>query len=280
MKNFSFRHRISFGLTLTLLSSGASNLLGAFSNDTKLPGPKSPYTQILLKAHKDWATLQAHIPAEEADPLTIRCIETPGEEFYVGLEQHMTVAAPMESVDKVISDLDNYKNLFPGFEDVKIIEKNENLWTSEWEQIIPVFFIPNIKYQMSYLIDHSQKDRSFYRYQLKESGNIYHFDGLIVLERVNTKRTKYTEFDFYNANYGPLKVFAPSSIWKDGVHDLVQSDFAVKLKSENPDWDYAKIKKQSETLADAFPIEPALKNKVQVFPWGETTDQKLSPVPK
>ena len=225
---------------------------------TTLRGPASVYTHLMIDLVKHWPPKRLKL-AEASEIPTLTCLSTENEKYYVGVEHFLKIQAPLERVFAVVSDVDHYQSLFPGFEQVKILEQNQNLWTILWEQTIPVFFIPNVKYETYYLIQR-EKNRTFIRMQLKNSTKINHTDGLITLES-RGGATLYTEYDFFDADYGILKTLAPGRIWKDPVEAMFLSDLAVRFKSENPGLSYADITKKTKAVLAKFPLEAILKKR-------------------
>ena len=66
------------------------------------------------------------------------------------------------------------------------IDSNGNLWVTAWEQRVPVFFVPNVKYEMYYLVHQSSADHRSYRYQLKDSKDLIKSDGVILIDRAKS----------------------------------------------------------------------------------------------
>jgi hypothetical protein len=110
-------------------------------------------------------------------------------------------------------------------------------------------------------MDHSNSSRVLYRYQLKNSSSLKASDGIIVLEATSPSQTRLTEIDFFDADYGILKVLAPGKIWSDSIHDIYISDMAVKLKAEHNDWSYESIAKQAKESAEHFPFEEVIEKR-------------------
>lgn len=238
----------------------------------KLEGPESQYTGYLLKLIQSWPTqnqnLPKTIPGNEKNPVQLQCIETPGNSDYIGIQQFMVVNAAIQKVEAILDDINHYQDIFPDFDDIHIISRDENKILTYWEQHIPLFFVPNVKYQVHYLWDKSSADRKMYRYQLKESKSLKKSDGLIVIERdssasVSAPRTRYFEYDFYDADWGILKTIAPDRIWTESVEGVYRSDVAIKLKAENPSWDAKRIVEESKKLLEAFPVKNAIESKVE-----------------
>jgi hypothetical protein len=194
------------------------------------------------------------IPTGNPDPdlVQLTCLETPGQRFYIGVAQSVLIKAPLEEVTKVVDDIDHYSELFPGFADVKIVSHDQNKLLTSWEQRIPVFFIPNVKYKMVYQVSQPDADRRIYAYQLEQSGTLKESDGFIVLERLPNQATQYIELDFFDANWGVVETFAPGRIWSDSVDGFFLSDLGIKLKAENPSWTHKKAREAADKIKEAI----------------------------
>ena len=257
--------------TLTSTSSSTPSLAAVsapylHSIYEKLDGPQSVYTPYILGLIRGSISQEWNLALNRENAVELQCIETPNNPFYIGLKQNLIIYSSLSAVEAVLDDVGHYKDLFPDFEDVHVAAKDGNKWVVSWEQKIPVFFIPNIKYEVFYLVDKSLPGRRVYRYQFKGGDNLKYNDGVIVIE--NDPRgtsvspmTRYTEYDFYDADWGILKTVAPGKIWKRSVGDIFLSDIAIKLKAENPDWSYEKIKEESEKSLGRFPLERVIGKK-------------------
>lgn len=231
-------------LALLTLSATASQ---KYPLTTPLSGPQSLYTRKVLDLLLKWPETKKHlIQPEKPNGLAIRCLKTPENDLYIGLEQVMHVSASLERVEAVLDDVNNYARLFFGFKDVRIVSRDDNRWTISWEQEVPFFFVPNVKYDTFYLVDSSQPGRKFYRYKLKESGQLKFSDGAIIVETESNGGTLFAEFDYFEADWGILKVLGVKKIWRESIESIVLSDFAIKLKAEHPDWDYERVKDASK----------------------------------
>jgi hypothetical protein len=235
--------------------------------DEKLEGPASIYTPEIVRLIRQWPPkgLDDSFKSDE-NPVKLQCIETPGNPYYIGLRQQMRVDAPLSRVEAILDDIDRYQHLFPGYDDIHIVSSSGNKFLTFWEQHIPVFFVPNVKYQVTYLMDKSSPHLKVYRYQLKESEHLKASDGLIVIEsetdpKTLVQRTRYTEFDFFDADWGILKTLAPEKIWKESVEGIYLSDLAIKLKAEHPEWDSREISEKGRKLLEANPVEKFIQSK-------------------
>ena len=236
----------------------------------KLSESTSPYTNYIIDLIQNWSSRRLHLTdSPDSNPVLLQCITTDENQYYIGLAQQMQIEAPLSEVEKVLDNFSDYNKLFPSFSKVEVIAKDHNLLTTYWEQTIPIFFISNISYQLFYIMDKHQQNRKIYRYQLKESKTLKANDGFIILEGLPSgegkkARTQYYELDFYDAEWGALKTFAPGRIWKDSVEGIYLSDLAIKLRSENPTWSYQKVEEEAKKILNSFPVDRALKRKLKL----------------
>src|SRR5205814_554174 len=122
--------------------------------------------------------------------------------------------------------------------------------------------LPNVKYEVVYLLDKPQADRKIYRYKLqKENSAIKTSDGVIVIEALDKNKVRFIEYDFVDAYWGIVKTMAPSRIWKDSVESFFLSDIAIKLKAENPTWTNEKTVDEAKEALKTFPIDKVLKER-------------------
>lgn len=254
-------------LTLSELSASQSSS-DKYPIDAKLDGPITIYTDYLIDAAQTWPNRRAEFVApKDGNPVGLHCIETPGHPDVIGVRQTMVVNAPLSQVEAVLDDINHYQDLFPGYADIHIVSQEENKLVSYWEQHIPLFFVPNVKYEMNYLLNKGSKARKIYRYQLKQSKSLKSSDGLIVIESDSSnssqERTYFYEYDFFDADWGVLKTIAPSRIWNDSIEGIYLSDVAIKLKAENPKWTYEKIVEEGKKFLEQYPVKQVIEQKSQ-----------------
>jgi hypothetical protein len=216
----------------------------------KLPGIESVPSTYLIELLKDWPKKDPFKPSPAPSPgLQIVCLETPGNSLYFGAEQVMQVRAPLSRVAQIIDDFSEYPALFDG-----LLSQNGNLLVVASEQHIPIPFVPNEKSEMYYLVNEPSSSRRVYRYQLKSSNHMKANDGLIILEKKSDSLTSYTEFDFWDADWGVAKALGAEKIWKDNLEGLYQSDLAILLRAEHLDWNDEKVMNESKALLKTMPI--------------------------
>lgn len=205
---------------------------------TELGGVRTEYTDFVLK------TATESQKAEEN--FQLRCFQNPKNDLYIGVEQRVRIHAALSAVDAVLSDFDHLKDLFPGYKDIHLVSKTENRFLTYWEQRVPLFFVPNVKYEMIYLVDRSMPTRVVYRYQLKESGTLKASDGFISIRKEDDTHTDFVEYDFFDAEWGAAQILGKTKIWSDAVEGLYLSDLATQLKAENENWSHQKAKNEAE----------------------------------
>jgi hypothetical protein len=206
--------------------------------DQPLDGPDSVYTAALADILVRWPASRPRAGVTETLQLT--CVANPSDDRYIGMVQQMTVAASLSEVEQVLDDVPRYKELFPGVVDVHVRpgSRNGNRYVTVWEQAVPVFFLPKVTYELANLVDKSNPGARIYRYKLLRAGSMLASDGMVVLEELGPESTRFTEFDFFNAKWGPLPV---SAVWRESLRGAYVSDMAIKLHAENPRWNSARV---------------------------------------
>jgi hypothetical protein len=236
---------------IVAIVAGAARADAPHPLDEDLGGPRSRYAEALLRVAR-WGGAPLSDPGAPA-PLRLTCVRTPGDAKYVGIVQRMDVAAPLAEVMAVLEDIAHYREMFPGLVDARVVpgSRDGNRYVTAWEQRVPVFFLPNVRYELTYLLARTSADRVVYRYRLARSRDLTNSDGLVVLERVGPARTRFTEYDFFNARWG----FLPErTVWRESLRGAYASDMAVKLRAEHPTWSFARISREAERLrAEAEP---------------------------
>ena len=243
--------------SLLLLVASAENGPGKNS----LGGVKSLYTE-KLQEHLNQVLSEAPKVPVDAQEIWLECYKTEGDPLYIGVRQKLVVDSPLKRVAEVVEDIETYKDIFPGFEKIKIESKANSRWITYWEQKVPIPFVPNVKYRMIYEIGEAKENSRTYRYQLLEKSSLTLSDGFIILQAIGADQTLYTEVDFFNAEWGAAKIFGQRRIWTDAVEGLVLSDLAIKLKSAHPEWDGRKIKKAAEKSLQSKWIKDCVSNQV------------------
>ncbi len=229
----------------------------AYAIDQELAGPTSRYTPAIIRLIRSWSLRPAEVSSLDSNPVQMKCVETPGNERFVGVEQRMTIAAPLAKVAAVLDDFEHYKDLSPGFKDIHVISRDRNKTQTFWERYIPYFFMPNMKYSVTYLSDRSVASRVIYRYQLKESEHLRSADGLIVIEsrgRTADAPTQFTRYDYLDPSQGVFATAPADTIWQNSLEDIFLSSAGIRLKAEHDSWTYEKITLRAKNWLEEFPV--------------------------
>jgi hypothetical protein len=239
--------RVRNVLLMLVLAAGAARARAGerHAPDEDLGGPVSRYADALRIV-----AVRGEVPAEAApgaSALHLTCVATPGDGKYVGIVQRMEIGAPLAEVEAILADVPHYKDLFPGLVDVREVpgSRDGNRYVTAWEQRVPVFFIPNTRYELTYLVSRVGEGRTVYRYRLARSGDLTNSDGIVVLEAAGPGRTRFTAYDFFNARWG---VVPEGAVWRESLRGSFESDLAIKLKAEHPGWSYPEIAAEAERL--------------------------------
>jgi hypothetical protein len=240
-----------------LIGCIAAASLGAGPSTERLDGSESAYTERLARILMRWPP--SRNDADSSAPVQLTCIATADAESYVGILRRAMVRAPIGVVESVLDDVAHYKDLLPGTVDVRVVpgSRQGNRFATAWEQRIPVFFLPNVTYELSHLVDKTRPGLSVYRYQLIHSETLVASDGMVVLESAGPNATRFTEYGFFDVRPSPLPA---SVVWRESVRGAFIANVAIKLKAENPAWSYPRIAAEAERLAglEADRIEQCL----------------------
>lgn len=241
--------------TLLLLYAGAEN--GPSKNS--LGGVQSLYTEKLSSLMSRMISEEVRVPVG-AQEIWLQCYKTEADPLYIGVRQQLRIGSSLKRLAKVVDDIEAYKDIFPGFSKIKIESKDGSRWSTFWEQIVPIPFVPNVKYRMLYEVGDLKEKYRTYRYQLAEKSSLTYSDGFIILQSIGENETLYTEYDFFNADWGAAKIFGQKRIWIDSIEGLVLSDLAIKFRSINPEWDAKQVKKSAKNATDSKLIKECYSN--------------------
>lgn len=210
----------------------ASTLL---SSTTRAEFVISPYTDVIEKiSEKDVEGFLKKYNLNQSGNIDLTCLETTGSKLYIGLWHSLTINSGLKDATSVLEDFEKYPEVFEGIENSKVKTSDSDRWLVEFENKAPVFFLPNIHYQMEYKV-FPVANGKLYKYHLSglyPQKNITFSDGLILLKEENGT-TKFYELDFFSANWGIVGKIAGKNIWSDSVEELVRSDYELKFKAEN-----------------------------------------------
>ena len=114
-----------------------------------LGGVKGKYSDWLdeLLRSKSYEALVKDPSPQNPEPVTVTCLDTPGDKYYIGVVQNMRVKASLEKLRAVVEDFGSYDQLFPDYAKINVVSREGNRVLTFWENKIPVFFIPNVRYR-------------------------------------------------------------------------------------------------------------------------------------
>ena len=234
--------------SLLLLLSGVLSAAHAFvSADEALEGHDSPYSGWVAHVLRHW-------PASSPQPtgsasLKMTCISTPSDSGYVGMLQQMIISAPLAAVESVLDDIPHYKDIFPGVVDARVLHGSSSgdRFVTAWEQRVPVFFLPNVNFELAHVVDRTVAGMRAYRYKLRKGSAVVASDGIAVLESLGANVTRFTAYDFLNARWGLLP---SSAVWRESLRGTFVTDIAIRLRAENPGWTGKRVADESTRHAE------------------------------
>lgn len=247
-----------------------------------LDGIDSIYSDYLRQVAQRWVSPRPNVVEHTLDvgsdptagALALTCVSTPGSDRYVGMVQRQRIRATLATVESVLDDVEHFKDLFPGTVSVHVLpgslQRTDGTaqvrrFDTAWVQRAPVFFLPEIRYELSHLVEKTES-RAFYRYKLRRGDRLVQSDGLVVLEALDAGTTQFTEYDFFDAHWGPL---GTGMVWHESLQAAVQSDLAVRIKAEHPNWPGEQVaseakretathgEKEERCFAERQPLGPA-----------------------
>ena len=192
------------------------------------------------------------------------CLSTSDKPFLIGMLHQVLINASIDKVISVFEDFENYSKIFKDLKRVNIIEKRgQQEFVVEYESIIPIPFVSNSIYQLHYFgkVEEKPQLQTTYRFELIKGNDLKSLDGIIVIKKIGSTETLYQELDFLDADWGIAKTFAAKSIWRDTVTSAIESDFGLKIKSENPKMESKEIIKQSRFSVESKKIQNCLDQK-------------------
>lgn len=236
------------------IQSARAEVSSPFPVTSKMDGTRSLYTPQMEQLMESWPKGRDFCHAQTL-PLEVQTIgvRTPDRPYYVGFKKCMVIHAPLKQVVAVKDDVPHYLDLFPGFRTIKKISEDQNRMTLQWERDIGVFFVPNIVYRVNYVREVSDT-RAVYRWQFLDGDRILFSDGVEVLESLTPTTTLFSNYEFFEADYGiglfGLKAMSSDGVWDESRKGSYRSIFAIRFKAEHPDWDYERVRQESEALAE------------------------------
>lgn len=264
----------------TLLHPRLPLLLGALL--AALPGrageaPVGRYQAFVDELQASWPALDQ--PGPEEPGLALTCFSTPGEPRYVGVRQEMVIQAGLAAVAAILDDISGYAALYPDCVSVTVVpgSRSGDSYRTAWERRVPLFFVANTRFTLRYDVDRSRPGRIAYRYRLEEPGRITESDGLVVLEGLADGTTRFVEYDFFEAGWGPLPI---SMVWTESLSGVFLSDSATRLKAERPAWSARQVQAEARRLWGLDPdrVDRCRRNSRPVA-WGQATPPSLAPPP-
>jgi hypothetical protein len=230
---------------------------------------QNPYTDMIEKiSEQELSGLINKYPSDPTGNIQLTCLETNEQKLYIGLWHSLKINSPLKDAALVLEDFEKYPEVFEGIINSKVIKTTDSKkWLVEFENKSPVFFLPNIRYQMEYKML-SVKSGKLYKYHLSNlypQSNITNSDGLIFLKEENGV-TKFYELDFFNANWGIAGKLAGSNIWSDSINELAVSDLELKLRAENfkisSEEKKEKVRSFLKSISEGHLYEKCIKDKI------------------
>lgn len=187
--------------------------------------------------------------------VSVGCFSFKEDDLYMGFSQVWKIHAPFSKVEAGFDKFQDYPRFTADLVKAKAEKQSSELLASEeerylvqFEQRVPVFFIPNVRYTLLYRLA-KDGEKKLYRYSLTESNGLRYDDGFIYIKSLNDHETLVSEIDFFWGEWGAMSLVGKDKLWKDTLTAYVSSDFGIRFFIENPEWESKKIFNESEGRA-------------------------------
>ena len=239
-----------------------------------------PLLLFTIQAHADvgmpgpYATQLNSISDEKIQPFfthqnaEMKCLSTKNNEFLVGIAHQIIIQSSLENVIHTFEYFSAYPEIFESLKQVKLSEKKDpRHFIVEYESIVPIPLVPNTTYLLSYEVKvepnvNTEHPFKLYRFELLKSNDLKMMDGYAFIQKIGTNETLQEEIDFLDAHWGIAPTLAPGSIWHDTVEETIQTDWALKFRSEDEKISNQEVKKRSIQANSKNKIKECVQNKI------------------
>ena len=224
-----------------------------------LAGKFSPYSARVLACFNK----KMKEPAVNSESIQVTALYTENDHLYIGFEQSFVINASMDRVSAVIEDFKSYPSMFNDIVKAEIIKRDDDSrFILRQEQKIPVFFIPNLVYDMSYNTVRSSDKAKFYIYRLCGGKGMKYNDGIIMLKKISKDKTALYELDFVLADWSALGSISKNLIWKSVIEGGLQANIVIKLRSENPGLEISRCKEAAKKICSGINFKEIVNKKI------------------
>jgi hypothetical protein len=230
-------------------------LIFATTAQAEMLGPHAPALEKL-----NFSSLPAFFPSSQ-DNMT--CLITNNNSLLIGLAHQVLIHAPMDQVVKVFEDYDSYADYFEPLTKSTLVktESTKDVSVIDFVSEVPIPFVPDTHYRMIYKTELNQDAQKIYSFHLVKSKDLTSLDGLSVIKKITSSDTLYEELDFMDADWGVAKTLAPTSIWTDSIKDMINSDYALKIHTEEPSANRHDVKDRARKMRNSKDQEKCVAEK-------------------
>ena len=170
--------------------------------------------------------------------------------WLIGLRQSFRVHTSMQKFTAFLANPKNYKGLFNGVLDAKLVNRKSKFKYSIYtETSLPIPFMKPDRTTMHYELKQS-RGKALYKISLEDSKSLTSYTGFLLLAPLKGGYCYVYRFDFFEPNLGIVKILGQEKIWSESAVTALQADRAIKLFLEHPDWDGKKINQKSNEDLD------------------------------
>lgn len=267
--NNKFKKPFWLSLWLILFFPPISIFAGFASSNSFIINPKNHHKIVLagldsIYSQKVYKLFQNNIVINNihlTNLINVQCLVTASDQYYFAAKQELFINANANKIASVIEDFTHYSNLFDNIQQAKIVYADADLTTVFYDEKLP-FFLPNIKHHLNHYIEDKLPMEKDYLHKLKDGDVVQFSDGFSKVRQISQNKCYILEYDFIKPELGILENFPLSMLWEKFVNGIILQDLLIKYRTENPTWDYEKIKSESENKLKTIDVEQIIKSKI------------------
>ncbi len=189
------------------------------------------YSLALEKLFDKWSVDRSRLHFDsKISEVKLSAIPSPDDGTYVGIEAVTSISASLDQTIKVLSDIKNYKAIYPDLELIEEIQSQNIDHVIHWKFGGPLG--THTVYDTVQRIRQIGKDKAALIYRLSKSEEVLDADGVIFLEE-HEGITKYLSIDFFNAKWGIAGTLFKNKIWSTACENTGKATVNIRGAAES-----------------------------------------------
>ncbi len=212
------------------------------------------YTPRILRFLDNWPPPTASL--RDARSVLVRGVRSRTHPDVVGIVKHFTIDKPLSEVIVAGENFAKFPAIWSDVLSVKVVSRDGNRTLTDWVRKAPAFFLPQLRYRMEIVSDHSSPDRAVYRYQFVSGPWMKSSDTVVVYEKVAENQTRVSVLLFIDPDFGVFRALVESKIWRHSLENSFKDDIAFRAHVEHPDWTSERLARLADEECRRHPFDP------------------------